>query len=88
MLGKTNEIAAYSPKRNGNASDNDEQDDFNWGDYLPRLRKSLRGLHPKDLHGSIWPQKKEVPITAFNLKNIGRKKKKFDNHGSLVDSTI
>ena len=53
---------------------------------MPRLRKSLRGLHPKDLHGNIWPQKKEVPITTFKLLNKGRPKKKFDNDGALVDS--
>lgn len=26
-----------------------------WVTYLPRLRKSLRGLHPKNLRGQIWP---------------------------------
>jgi len=41
-------------------------------------------MHPNDLHGSIWPQPKEVPITTFVTH--GRTKKKFDVDGTLLTS--
>ena len=28
---------------------------IDWVSYLPRLRKSLRGLHPTELKGEYWP---------------------------------
>ena len=30
---------------------------IDWASYLPRLRKDLAGINPKESVGSIWPQK-------------------------------
>ena len=60
---------------------------YPWHEYLPRLRKSLRGQHPSDLHGEIWPQKKDNPITKLEWVNSSKRGSKFDNDGSFLGAS-
>jgi len=54
-----------APPDSSRRSNKNEHENVNWGEILPRLRKSLVGLNVKSMKGMIWPLEENVPITRY-----------------------